>query len=391
MKNCTDYFRFRPFQTTWGQPWHCDCAAIPPCGLCSCFFWPGWVMPARVRKIMAEISVDQARQNPIMQRAHFIDRLCGSISTQNQHKSVSSQQKIKCKKRSRRPFSHWGYCIIGAGPAGIQLGHFLYHAGRDYIIFERNSHAGSFFEKFPRHRKLISLNKRSVRDGRGHDFAFRHDWNSLIDMRENRTLPVCPVCKGRFFISQKIISLVRSTSEVTWGRAEQFKDEKIQRALSSCWRLSGLLARLRGWTKRFHPLQLQGLAMRVSIMRWCVMASKGMKWVEFWLPSNQHMSRGFSHWHSTHCIRHDTASLDLCREDIPERRRCFSALFPYFPAAVSASCWWRHRVRWSKWVGSSWSRARQDVSPWGGLNSIFFNHFFCLPNFQTFINHLVIQ
>lgn len=62
--------------------------------------------------------------------------------------------------------------------------------GRDYIIFERNSHAGSFFEKFPRHRRLISLNKRSVRDGRAADFAFRHDWNSLIDVRENRTVPV---------------------------------------------------------------------------------------------------------------------------------------------------------------------------------------------------------
>lgn len=62
--------------------------------------------------------------------------------------------------------------------------------GRDYIIFERNSNAGSFFEKFPRHRKLISLNKRFVREGRAADFAFRHDWNSLIDLRENRTQPV---------------------------------------------------------------------------------------------------------------------------------------------------------------------------------------------------------
>lgn len=102
-----------------------------------------------------------------------------------------------------------GYCIIGAGPAGIQLGHFLYHAGRDYIIFERNSHAGSFFEKFPRHRKLISLNKRSVRDGRGHDFAFRHDWNSLIDMRENRTVPVTKRSKELFPAADVLVDYLR--------------------------------------------------------------------------------------------------------------------------------------------------------------------------------------
>eukprot|EP00435_Cladocopium_sp_Y103_P009705 s77_g2.t1 len=73
----------------------------------------------------------------------------------------------------RRPFPAWllllfrvsaeqhQYCIIGAGPAGVQLGHFLKHAHRDYVIFERQARPGSFFEHYPRHRKLISLNKRS--------------------------------------------------------------------------------------------------------------------------------------------------------------------------------------------------------------------------------------
>ena len=76
------------------------------------------------------------------------------------------------------------YCIIGAGPAGLQLGHFFLHVGWDYVIFERASTVGSFFRHFPRHRRLISLNKRHVRP---HDataeFAFRHDWNSLLDVR----------------------------------------------------------------------------------------------------------------------------------------------------------------------------------------------------------------
>ena len=66
-------------------------------------------------------------------------------------------------------------CIIGAGPGGIQLGHSLSQAGREYLILERNASAGSYFQRFPVHRKLISLNKR--RTGRSDpEFNLRHDW-----------------------------------------------------------------------------------------------------------------------------------------------------------------------------------------------------------------------
>ena len=34
------------------------------------------------------------------------------------------------------------YCIVGAGPAGLQLGSFLQEANRDYVIFERGSASG---------------------------------------------------------------------------------------------------------------------------------------------------------------------------------------------------------------------------------------------------------
>ena len=34
------------------------------------------------------------------------------------------------------------YCIVGAGPAGLQLGSFLREANRDYVIFERGSASG---------------------------------------------------------------------------------------------------------------------------------------------------------------------------------------------------------------------------------------------------------
>uniref|UniRef100_A0A7N8WNL2 FAD-dependent oxidoreductase domain containing 2 n=1 Tax=Mastacembelus armatus TaxID=205130 RepID=A0A7N8WNL2_9TELE len=71
------------------------------------------------------------------------------------------------------------YCVLGAGPAGLQMGFFLSKAKRDYVILERNSGPGSFFHKYPRHRKLISINK--IHTGRqNREFNLRHDWNSLL-------------------------------------------------------------------------------------------------------------------------------------------------------------------------------------------------------------------
>lgn len=76
------------------------------------------------------------------------------------------------------------YLVIGAGPAGLQLGYFLNQAGRDYCILEENDIPGSFFKKFPRHRKLISINKPYT----GYDDAeinLRWDWNSLLSDDES--------------------------------------------------------------------------------------------------------------------------------------------------------------------------------------------------------------
>ncbi|XP_071774619.1 FAD-dependent oxidoreductase domain-containing protein 2 [Centroberyx gerrardi] len=77
---------------------------------------------------------------------------------------------------------HHDYCVLGAGPAGLQMGHFLSKAKRDYVILERNSGPGSFFNIYPRHRKLISINK--IYTGRrNREFNLRHDWNSLLSDR----------------------------------------------------------------------------------------------------------------------------------------------------------------------------------------------------------------
>lgn len=74
---------------------------------------------------------------------------------------------------------HCEYLIIGAGPAGLQLGYFFEKAGRDYLILEAGETAGTFFKKFPRHRTLISNNKiHTGYDDR--EINLRWDWNSLL-------------------------------------------------------------------------------------------------------------------------------------------------------------------------------------------------------------------
>jgi thioredoxin reductase len=71
------------------------------------------------------------------------------------------------------------YLIIGAGPAGLQLGQLLAADGRDYLIVEGGDAPGTFFTRFPRHRTLISSNK--VYNGTDDpELNMRMDWNSLL-------------------------------------------------------------------------------------------------------------------------------------------------------------------------------------------------------------------
>ena len=71
------------------------------------------------------------------------------------------------------------YLIIGAGPAGVQLAYFLEQVGRDYLVLEAGSTPGNFFTAFPRHRELISNNKRYT-GSTDPEFNLRMDWNSLL-------------------------------------------------------------------------------------------------------------------------------------------------------------------------------------------------------------------
>src|SRR5499426_1413185 len=81
-----------------------------------------------------------------------------------------------CQKTLRRDME---YLIIGAGPAGLQLGYFLEQAGHDYLILEAGSAPGTFFRTFPRHRRLISINKPHT-GWTDPELNLRVDWNSLL-------------------------------------------------------------------------------------------------------------------------------------------------------------------------------------------------------------------
>ncbi|EMI40457.1 NAD(P)-binding domain-containing protein [Rhodopirellula sp. SWK7] len=71
------------------------------------------------------------------------------------------------------------FLIIGAGPAGVQLGYFMKRAGYDHLILEAHDRPGTFLEKYPRHGKLLSINK--IHTGYSdRESQLRYDWNSLL-------------------------------------------------------------------------------------------------------------------------------------------------------------------------------------------------------------------
>ena len=70
--------------------------------------------------------------------------------------------------------------IVGAGPAGLQLGYFFQKQNIKYLIIERSDISASFFNKYPHSKQLISLNKAFTGKDDA-DFNLRHDWNSLLN------------------------------------------------------------------------------------------------------------------------------------------------------------------------------------------------------------------
>ncbi|XP_077999203.1 FAD-dependent oxidoreductase domain-containing protein 2-like [Glandiceps talaboti] len=75
--------------------------------------------------------------------------------------------------------THHDYIILGAGPAGLQMGYFMQKDNQDYLILDGSDRPGSFFTTQPRHRTLISINK-VHNPFPEKEFNMRHDWNSLL-------------------------------------------------------------------------------------------------------------------------------------------------------------------------------------------------------------------
>lgn len=75
--------------------------------------------------------------------------------------------------------NHYDFLVIGAGPAGLQMGYYLARQGYSYLILDQEAKSGSFFQKMPRHGYLISINK--VHTGiKDREQNLRWDWNSLL-------------------------------------------------------------------------------------------------------------------------------------------------------------------------------------------------------------------
>lgn len=82
--------------------------------------------------------------------------------------------------------------VVGAGPGGVQASYFLSKRGRDYVCLEAAAGPGNFFAKFPRHRFLISINKKYT-GFTDPEINMRWDWNSLLveeeDYKKHKMFP----------------------------------------------------------------------------------------------------------------------------------------------------------------------------------------------------------
>lgn len=80
------------------------------------------------------------------------------------------------QKKTKR----YKYIILGAGPAGLQLGYFFQEDKKDYLIIEQGKAAGTTFLTQPVHKKLISINKVHTGFEKSDPVNLRWDWHSLL-------------------------------------------------------------------------------------------------------------------------------------------------------------------------------------------------------------------
>lgn len=122
----------------------------------------------------------------------------------------------------------YDYLVIGAGPAGLQLGYFMEKAGSSYLLLEGET-VGSFFTRYPRHRKLISINKiYTGRDDR--EYNLRHDWNSLLVEEGDEPRPFRDYSEEYFPSADAMVSYLRDYAEAFHLRVrEGFRVARVSR------------------------------------------------------------------------------------------------------------------------------------------------------------------
>ena len=122
----------------------------------------------------------------------------------------------------------YDYCIVGGGPGGLQVGHYMHRAGWDYALFERSHGAGTFFERYPVHRQLISLNKRFT--GRTDpEFNLRHDWNSLLGQDAAQTRPMTNRSTLRFPAADTLVEYLRDFAKEQDAAGRIFYRTRVRR------------------------------------------------------------------------------------------------------------------------------------------------------------------
>lgn len=100
--------------------------------------------------------------------------------------------------------------ILGAGPGGLQLADLFQRRGEPYLVLERATGAGSFFEKYPRHDKLLSINK--VHTGCPDlESRRRYDWNSLLC--DDEALQFRNYASAYFPVAQDLVRYLRDFAD----------------------------------------------------------------------------------------------------------------------------------------------------------------------------------
>jgi hypothetical protein len=116
------------------------------------------------------------------------------------------------------------YCIVGGGPAGLQMAFHMAKQKNDFILLER-SRPGVKFETQPVHRDLISINKRFTSQANP-VFNERHDWNSILS--DDEDLLMTKYTKDYYPKADVYVKYLRDYSEMVEG---MLKDDTVQRMI----------------------------------------------------------------------------------------------------------------------------------------------------------------